>query len=89
MNTRIRTVRDQEHVDRLVDDFIIMGYTISEQKEKSVKLIDKKYGSIGTHILIFIFFFWTYGIINVLWLIYNYYDKSQEVFIKIEESLPK
>ena len=59
MNTRIRTVRDQEHVDRLVDDFIIMGYTISEQKKKSVKLIDKKYGSIGTHILIFIFFFWT------------------------------
>ena len=37
MNRRIRTVRDQEYMDRLVDDFIIMGYTISEQKEKFLK----------------------------------------------------
>lgn len=85
MKTRIRNVKNKEEMDYLVDDFVTMGYTISEEGEKSVKVIDKKYGGVGSHILIFIFFFWTYGIVNILWLIYNYYDKSQEVFIRIKQ----
>lgn len=84
MKTRLRNVKDKKEMERLVDDFITIGYTISEQGEKSVKLIDKKYGGIGSHIVILILFCWTFGIANVLWVLYNYFNKSEEVLIRIE-----
>ena len=66
MKKRIRVVKDKKEMNRLVDDFIIMGYKISDEEEQLVKVSDKRYGSLGSHILIFILFFWTYGIINIL-----------------------
>ncbi|MCQ2977212.1 MAG: hypothetical protein MJ232_04270 [archaeon] len=85
MKTRLRNVKDKKEMERMVDDFITMGYTISEQGEKSVKMIYKKYGGIGSHIIILILFCWTFLIANVLWLVYNYFVNSEEVIIRIEE----
>lgn len=85
MKTRLRNVKDKKEMERMVDDFITIGYTISEQGEKSVKMINKKYGGIGSHIIILILFCWTFLIANVLWLVYNYFVNSEEVIIRIEE----
>lgn len=63
---------------------ITLGYKVQERGEVTAQLTNEKYGSAISHILIILFtVWWTFGVANVLWLVYNYYTKSDKVLVKL------
>lgn len=80
---RIRRVDDQKEMDKVIDDFITQGYKVKSRGERSAMMKEKNYGSVGIHIIILIFTFWTFGIANAIYLAYAYFS-ADEVQIKVE-----
>lgn len=84
---RIRNVKDQQELERVVDDFITQGYKDKSRGEKSVKLKKAEYGGLLAHILIFAIIGWfTLGLANVAYAAYKYYT-GDEVLVKINEDM--
>lgn len=83
---RIRKVRSEKEFEEVLDEYITIGYNEKERGEKTAMMMKTEYGGVSSHILIFAFtIWWTFGLGNVLWAIYNYYQKSDKVLIKLLE----
>ena len=79
---RIRRVKDKKELERLVDDFLTMGYVIESQGEDNVRVVKK--AQKDKHLLIFLLTgWWTIGIGNLIYALLPA-KNSEEVLIKIE-----
>ncbi|CEA12757.1 hypothetical protein [Methanobacterium formicicum] len=85
VDTRIRKTRSEREFEEAIDEYITMGYKVQSRGEKTAQLLKAQYGSLLSHILILIFFCWTFLLANLLWLVYNYYSKSDKVLVKLIE----
>lgn len=88
VNTRIRKARSEREYEEVIDEYITTGYKVQDRGQKTAQLMDAKYGSVLSHIVIFIFTFWTFCIANVLWAVYNYYSNSDKVLVKLVDENP-
>ena len=81
---RIRKVASEQELERLVDEFITIGYT--EQGDRgldTIRMKKKNYGSLLAHIIILCFTWWSFGIINLIYALIKNHN-ADEVLIKIE-----
>ena len=82
---RIRRAQNQKEYEQLLDEYITLGYKIKSRGETTCNLQKSSYGGIVSHIIIFCVIGWgSFLIGNILWLVYNYYSKSDKVLLKIE-----
>lgn len=81
---RIRKVANEQEMDRLVDEYITLGYREKgDHGVESIRMKKKDYGSLLAHIVIIILTFYTFGVANIIYaVIKNHY--SDEVLVKIE-----
>ena len=61
-----------------IDDLIAQGWRIEEETPDRVVMIDREFGSVGSHVLVAILTIWfSMGLGNVVWAAYNYVANSQ------------
>lgn len=82
---RIRKCDDEQEYERVIDDHITQGYEVKDRGERSARLKKTTFGSLGAHIVILIFFFWTFGLANAAYAGYKYWTDSKEMQVRIEE----
>lgn len=83
--TRIRRVKDQQEMEKLIDEFIIRGYRIVSDGEESVNVKKKDWGDSSTHFIIAILtIWWTFGFANFIYALYSRVS-ADEVLIKIDD----
>jgi len=67
-----------KHLQREVDDLVAQGWKIEEETPDRVVLVDRKFGSVISHVLVALPTFWfSMGLGNVVWGAYNYVSNSQ------------
>jgi len=67
-----------KRIQREIDDLVAQGWRIEEETPDRVVMVDRKYGSVGSHILVALLTFWfSLGVGNVVWAAYNYVANSQ------------
>ncbi|WP_440769293.1 zinc ribbon domain-containing protein [Natronorubrum sp. DTA28] len=65
-------------LQRQIDDLVAQGWKIEDEDRDRVVMVDREFGSVGSHILVAILtVWWTMGIGNVLWGAYNYVSNSR------------
>lgn len=65
-------------LQRQIDDLVAQGWTIEDEHRDRVVMVDREFGSVGSHILIAVLTaWWTMGVGNVLWGAYNYVSNSR------------
>ncbi|WP_137289962.1 zinc ribbon domain-containing protein [Natronorubrum halophilum] len=70
----MRSTRLQQQID----DLVAQGWTLEDEDRDRVVMVDREFGSVGSHILVALLtIWWTMGIGNVLWGAYNYVSNSQ------------
>ncbi len=81
MTSRIRKCSDKKEFERLIDDFMTMGYEIKSQGEENAMLVKK--AKKDKHLLVFLLTFWfTLGIGNLVYALIPAANED-EVLIKI------
>ncbi|ELY50814.1 zinc ribbon domain-containing protein [Natronococcus jeotgali] len=67
-----------ERLQREIDSLVARGWTIEDEGRDRVVMVDREFGSVGSHVLVAILtIWWTMGIGNVLWGAYNYVANSR------------
>ena len=67
-----------DRIQRQIDELVAQGWTIEESDRDRVVMVDREYGSVGSHVLVALFtIWWTMGLGNVLWAAYNYVSNSR------------
>lgn len=85
-DTRLRKVSDEDELHDKIDDYQIQGFHVTERTDRHARLRNNSYGTVGMHIIWFLFtFLLTLGIGNILYAVYAYVSKSDEVLVKIED----
>ncbi|WNY28629.1 hypothetical protein MmiEs2_08290 [Methanimicrococcus stummii] len=80
---RIITVDTKRALERRVEEYVLQGYSVKTQSDTTATVELRKFGSIFWHI---IFFLISFGLLNILYLLYSYFVKCDEVLIKVEET---
>ena len=79
---RIRRVNNKKELERVVDDFLTMGYVIESQGEDTIRIAKK--AKKDKHLLIALLTgWWTIGIGNIIYALLPA-KNSDEVLIKID-----
>ncbi|MFD1564051.1 zinc ribbon domain-containing protein [Haloarchaeobius amylolyticus] len=67
-----------KRVQREIDDLVAQGWRIEEETPDRVVMVDREFGSIGSHIVVALLTFWfSLGVGNVVWAAYNYVSNSR------------
>lgn len=67
-----------KRLQREIDDLVAQGWTIEEETPDRVVVVDREFGSVGSHILVALLTFWfSMGLGNVVWGAYNYVANSR------------
>lgn len=80
---RIRRVNSTKEAETVRDDFITQGYSVKSGGEASTLMHKSSWGSVGTHVVILVFTFWSFGFCNLIYAVAAH--KSDEVLIKVGE----
>ncbi|WP_255170151.1 zinc ribbon domain-containing protein [Natrononativus amylolyticus] len=65
-------------LQREIDDLVARGWRIEQEDRDRVVMVDREFGSLGSHLLVALLtIWWTMGIGNVLWGAYNYATKTR------------
>lgn len=81
---RIRKVASEQELERLMDEYITLGYTEKgEGGMDTVRMKKKDCGSLLGHIVILVLTFWTFGIVNLIYALIKNHN-ADEVLIKTE-----
>jgi len=81
---RIRRATDTREMERTRDDLITTGYSVKSNGENSTLLTNAGWGTLGTHIIVFLLTaWWTFLIGNLIYAVYAH-SKGDEVLIKVE-----
>jgi len=76
--------RVKKDLDAAIEDKQTEGYKLKSQTDNQAYMKKNNYGSLFWHLIIFIFFgWWTFLVANLIYLIYSYVSKSDELYIKI------
>lgn len=85
MANRIRRCKDRREFERVVDDFVTTGYTVTSRGEDNALLIKK--GKHTKHGLVFLLTFWfTLGLGNLIYALIPA-GVEDEVMIKIDAEI--
>lgn len=84
MATRIRRVADRKEMDRVVDDFITLGFTQKTEGENSVLLVKKQSRSGTIHIILALTTWWLLFLPNIIYLIIAR-NTAERVLVKVGE----
>lgn len=61
-----------------IDDLVARGWRIEEETPDRVVMVDRKFGSVPSHVLVALLTVWfSMGLGNVVWAAYNYVAKSR------------
>jgi hypothetical protein len=83
---RLRRVDNEEELHDKIDDYQIQGFSIVERSDKHAKLRNSSFGSGGMHVVWFLLtFWWTFGISNLAYAVYAYFNNSTEILVKVED----
>ena len=67
-----------KRVQREIDDLVAQGWRIEEETPDRVVMVDREFGSVGSHIVVALLTFWfSLGVGNVVWAAYNYVSNSR------------
>ncbi|MFC4544367.1 zinc ribbon domain-containing protein [Halosolutus amylolyticus] len=67
-----------KRLQREIDDLVAQGWRIETETPDRVVMVDRKFGSVASHVLVAILtFWWTMGLGNLVWGAYNYVSKSR------------
>jgi hypothetical protein len=80
---RIQRVKNENELEDKISDFITMGYKTRRRHESSAELWKVNYGGIFLHIILFCL---SWGILNVLYLLYKHYSPEDAVLLKIAKT---
>ncbi|MFB5661283.1 hypothetical protein [Alteribacillus sp. HJP-4] len=82
---RVRKTYSEDEMERVVDDFITMGYEVLSRGEASIRIRKHGgWGSLGGHALWFLLtVWWTFGIGNIVYALIKRYT-GEKVLIKLE-----
>lgn len=65
-------------LQREIDEMITRGWRIEEEDRDRVVMVDREFGSLGSHLLVALLtIWWSMGVGNVLWAAYNYVTKTR------------
>ncbi|MDR2544907.1 MAG: hypothetical protein LBD03_05105 [Methanobrevibacter sp.] len=82
---RIRKVQNSREMEAVIDEYITLGYREKERGQDTVRMFRSGgYGSLFVHFILFYFTFYTFGLLNIAYLIYSYYEgaRADNVMIK-------
>ncbi|ELY61605.1 zinc ribbon domain-containing protein [Natronolimnohabitans innermongolicus] len=69
-------------LQRRIDDLVAEGWTIEDEDRDRVVMVDREFGSVGSHVLVALLtIWWTMGIGNLLWAAYNYVSNSRRTVL--------
>lgn len=76
----------KDKLDSEIEDKMVEGWAVKNRND-NVAILTKpgKWGSGMMHIIIFVFTFWTFGVVNIAYALYAHFTGSQELQIKAEE----
>ncbi|TMT85935.1 zinc ribbon domain-containing protein [Haloterrigena sp. H1] len=67
-----------KRVQQEIDDLVAQGWRIEEETPDRVVMVDREFGSVGSHIVVALLTFWfSLGVGNVVWAAYNYVSNSR------------
>lgn len=67
-----------KRLQREIDELVAQGWTIEEETPDRVVMVDRKFGSVLSHVLVALLTFWfSMGVGNLVWGAYNYVSKSR------------
>ena len=75
---RIVKAKDKQEMDKMVEEYIQLGYSLKTQTENSATVVKRYYGKWYWHVLLLL----TFVIGNIIYAAYCYSAKSDEVLIK-------
>jgi len=86
MNERIKRLSSKKELQDKVEDYMFQGYEIEDEFDDRAVLVNKTYGSLLGHILVFIFTAWfTFGLGNLIYLAYALKKQSKRITFKVSE----
>ena len=76
----------KKQFEDVVEDKATEGYKLKSKTDRQAIFVKPSFGTAGMHILVFLLtFWWTFGLGNVVYLIYRYVAKSDEIQLKISK----
>lgn len=82
-NMRIRNVETKKEFEKVVDEYITLGYKVIDRGEETAKMSDVQNGSIIVHAVLAVMFWWIFCIPNFVY-IWHSRRNADEVLIKID-----
>lgn len=82
MASRIRRVSTQKEFERMIDDFITMGYKIAAQGEDNARVV-KRAAKTKHALIALLTIWWTWGIGNLIYALIPG-KIEDDVFVKVE-----
>jgi hypothetical protein len=71
-----------DEFQKMVEDEQTEGWDIYENGDERVVMINRKYGTLGGHVLVFILTFFTFGLGNVVYAAYKYFADADKKVIR-------
>lgn len=84
---RVRHVGSKAELERLVDEYVVLGFKVKDMGDHSAKVKKVEYGSVLQHVAIFILtVWWTFFLGNVAFAVLKALT-GEEIVIKVEEEV--
>mgnify|MGYP006293237187 FL=1 len=72
-------------MEQVANEYVVRGYRITSEGERSTQLKERDWGDPGTHLLLVaLTAWWSLGLLNALYAIYRYVTAA-EVRVKVAE----
>ncbi|MFC4248780.1 zinc ribbon domain-containing protein [Natribaculum luteum] len=72
-----------------IDDLVAQGWRIEDETRDRVVMVDREYGSLASHVVVALLtIWWTLGLGNVAWGLYNYLTRSRRRVLWDDEGTP-
>lgn len=65
-----------------VEDEKVAGWKVDESSPDRVVMVNRDIGGLGAHTIVFIFFFWTAGLGNLLYGLYRYFGCAEKKVLR-------
>lgn len=85
MKKYFETVKSNEQLERIIENWGKIGYSVIRKNSESVTLRKQNWGDVRIHFIIFLFTCVLLGIPNIIYALYSYYIASTEWEFKIDK----
>lgn len=71
-----------ETLTRKVDDLKTEGWKVKSESHSRVVMMRPNWGSLGMHLIVFLFTFWTFGLANAAYAAFCYMKRSDKRVVR-------